>query len=133
MFQKEPRKRGFSLRETVCLYDMKNKETITEALGLDEKWLEEFTPKATDYWNQNDRISDALQEIASDIKDEEFGCNIQLSSYEKKLILAGFILGRETASAEISKKINSVSGLMGLLGAIREIKPDQDDEDEDED
>ena len=106
---------------------MKNKQTITEALGLPDSWIEESREKLIEIWNANERISDALERIGESIKVEEFDCEIPLSIYEKKLILSGWILGRETANGEISSKMKFLELLMKGMEAQRE----EDEEEED--
>lgn len=75
---------------------MKEKtKSITEGLGIETHYFENCKDIALEQWNKNETISDALLGLIEDVRDESFGIipEKNISSYEKKLILAGFFLG----------------------------------------
>ena len=73
----------------------KEKETITEALGLKPLWKKEADKLILYLLDNREKISDIIEEFALDTKQDEFGDgDYELTSYEKKLILGGFIMGQ---------------------------------------
>jgi S-adenosylmethionine synthetase len=106
-------------------------ETITQGLGIEDSWFENKVEDITRIWKKNEKISEALEEMAQIIKDEEFETVIPVSEYEKKLILAGYVCGQAAGQAdqEMTKKMEMLAMMAKLLGN----SPNFEDEDEDED
>jgi hypothetical protein len=73
---------------------MAKEQTITEGLGLSESIFEILKDVCQQRLKENNTISDALECIAEDVREEAFGeATARVSDYEKKLILSGYITG----------------------------------------
>lgn len=92
------------------------KETVSEAMGIKNEWFDKTRKASIEIWNETDKVSDALIQIAEHIKDEEFDTDIKLSDYEKKLILAGYTIGAESISNQLSDR----GGIIELLKKLKE-------------
>ena len=66
-----------------------NNETITQCLGISDSWFDEIVNEITRIWNENRKVSEALEQMAQLIKDKEFQTQIPITEYEKKLVLSG--------------------------------------------
>ena len=70
------------------------KDSISEALGVPDNWMETFDDHLKSLYKTSTSFSDLLLEMSYLIREEEFGeNNNKLSQYEKKLLLAGFLVG----------------------------------------
>ena len=96
----------------------KNKDiTISEGLGVTEEFFEKALDIASESINTNDLLSDAIIETALSVREEDLGeCNTDLSSYEKKLVLTGFILGLK--KIERDQEMIMKNSIMGIVGGI---------------
>lgn len=70
-------------------------ETITEGLGIEEKFFETGQEMVKKFWGSTETVSDLLNNLAKEVRDEVLGSDIEssITSYEKKLILVGFFAG----------------------------------------
>ena len=70
-------------------------QSITEAIGVNEKWYNELHPKVLEGLKSKELISDVINELADDVRTECFGevNNVELSDYEKKLLMVGYLIG----------------------------------------
>jgi hypothetical protein len=95
-----------------------NKETITQGLGIPDSWFDQKVDDIIRIWKNNEKVSEALEEMTQFIKDEEFGTEIAPTEYEKKLILAGYVCGQAASHAnqETEKKMEMLSMMAKLLG-----------------
>lgn len=81
-------------------------ETVTEGLGLKNDFFEEAEGIVKQNLEKYDTISDALAATAAEVRDGELGeVDIKITAYEKKLILAGFVMGCMRASSEAKQKL----------------------------
>lgn len=89
-------------------------QSITEAIGVNEKWYEELHPKVIEGLKSKELVSDVISELADDVRTECFGevNNVKLSDYEKKLLLVGYLVGlqRGTFSANPFSFIEHIFG-----------------------
>jgi hypothetical protein len=73
----------------------KNKETIADALGLSTEWKRRADRRILRLMETKENISDIIEDFAYTTKDEEFGDgDWEITEYEKKLMLGGFMLGQ---------------------------------------
>jgi hypothetical protein len=95
-----------------------NKETITQGLGIPDSWFDGKVDDITRIWKENEKVSEALEEMAQEIKNEEFETRIPVTEYEKKLILAGYVCGQAASHAdqEMERKMEMLSTMAKLLG-----------------
>jgi len=71
------------------------RETITGALGIEEGWYENAIQEIADNWGELPTISDTIEWAAKETRDNELGVvNTDLTVYEKKLVMVGFIIGQ---------------------------------------
>lgn len=101
--------------------ETRDKSTITGGLGLEEKFFEEGQNMVKEAYMRTDTVSEMLEELAKDVRDESLGkMEAPITSYEKKLVFVGFLSGilREKANSagqeEVQKRILGLLG--GLLG-----------------
>jgi|688.fasta_scaffold217031_4 hypothetical protein len=105
--------------------------TITEGLGITDESFETSLSIASNSINSNNLISDAMIETALNVREGELGeCNTNLSNYEKKLVLTGFLLGLK--KIERDHEMMMKSSIMGIIGGIAGFTiSDSDDEEND--
>jgi len=73
---------------------MEKDVTITEGLGLPNEIFVQTRDIVQEHWGNSSTVSEALEDIARGIQEEDLGTDVPLSTYEKRLILAGYITGR---------------------------------------
>lgn len=73
----------------------KNKSTITGGLGIEESFFETAINISENVFGCNETISDAMLDAAKEVRNESLGEleGVEITSYEKKLILVGYICG----------------------------------------
>jgi hypothetical protein len=109
-----------------------NDITITEGLGITDESFETSLSIASDSINSNDLISDAIIETALNVREDELGeCNTDLSNYEKKLVLTGFLLGLK--KIERDHEMIMKNSIMGIIGGIHGFQVSDSDDDEEND
>ena len=77
--------------------------SITEALRIEEGWLQKTQEFLKENYEKYETISDIMEETALFVRSEEFGedVNCKLSTYEKKLVMVGFMLGNMKAQSSL--------------------------------
>jgi hypothetical protein len=104
---------------------MSKEDSITGGLGLDEGCFDQLRAIAKKAFSDNNTISDALEAIAEDVRDESLGeTNYRVSEYEKKLILAGYITGLVKSQGrieEIRQVIEEIRQVMALAMASKDL------------
>ena len=98
-------------------------DSITGGLGLEEACFDELKTISQKRFSENQTISDALEAIAEDVRDNTLGeANLRVSQYEKKLILAGYITGLVRSENKI-KELKMITSLVlaSKSGGIEEI------------
>jgi hypothetical protein len=97
---------------------MSKEDSITGGLGLDEGYFDKLREIAKKRFSDNNTISDALEAIAEDVRDESLGeTNYRVSEYEKKLILAGYITGLVKSQG----RLQELRMLMALAMASKDL------------
>jgi hypothetical protein len=98
---------------------MAKKETIAEGLGLDSDWEILNEGKCLRCLADDDcpTISSSMEMRISQIQEEEMGISTPPSSYEKKLIMAGFEFAKHMT--ERKKRMLEMSG--GLEDIIEDL------------
>jgi len=98
-----------------------NESTITGGLGLEEGFFGEALELVAKNWKSQETVSDVLLEAAMDVRNAVLGEmeEVKLTSYEKKLVLVGYIAGLQRAHMEsLHEKLSSLGGIEGLLGGL---------------
>ena len=99
----------------------RDKSTISGGLGISEEFFEEAKKIVDQSYKKYDTISDALEAIGEEVRIEALGeCNEVLSDYERKLLLAGFLVGAKGTEGKLSGVLNAMKMLM-LLDGIPQI------------
>ena len=93
-----------------------NRETISQGVGIDNSWFEEKADRVVQIWKEHDKVSEALEHLAQEIKDEEFETQISITDYEKKLILAGYVIGQAASIIHAEEELLRISRRLGLFG-----------------
>ena len=88
--------------------------TITDGLGLEEECFDAMLKVARETYDEQETISDALLIMAFYTQREELNSSVKLSAYEKKLILAGYLIGR--IQSEMDDKIKMAELVVKMLG-----------------
>lgn len=97
---------------------MSKEDSITGGLGLEEGCFDQLREIAKKAFSDNNTISDALEAIAEDVRDESLGeTNYRVSEYEKKLILAGYITGLVKSQG----RLDELRMLMALAMASKDL------------
>lgn len=110
---------------------MSSKSTITGGLGIPDSFAEKAEDVVLDSLKKHDTLSDALIQIAKDIREDSLGeCDASVSDYEKRLIFAGFVVGIRKVERDLNQaKKEAFSGFIGdILKAFGESKETDDDE-----
>ena len=71
-------------------------KSITQAMGVNDKWFEDTNKVVIDLFksSESDLVSDVLLDSAKDVREDCFGeVTNELSDYEKKLLLTGYLVG----------------------------------------
>lgn len=84
--------------------------SITEALKIEEGWLQKTESFLKENYEKFETISEIMEETALFVRAEEFGedVNCQLSTYEKKLVMMGFMLGNMKAKTSLEEMHHSM-------------------------
>lgn len=91
-------------------------ETISQGLGIPNSWFEDKAGRIIQIWKEHEKVSKALESLAQEIKDEEFETDIPVTDYEKKLILAGYVIGHASSVIQNQEEMERIIGKMGFLG-----------------
>lgn len=84
------------------LNKMEKDLTLPQALGLEQNWYDALAKKVEEtYGNGTDKISDCMEQMMTDLKDDEFGeTTSNMSKYERKLVLLGYLIGLQRANGD---------------------------------
>ncbi len=107
----------------------KKNQTITEGLGIREDYFKVAQERVIKKLKDLDTVSDMLESVAEEIRDEELGeTNLRVSDYEKKLILSGFIMGCVRSEAEMSHKLEELKMIMSLMAISKQVSTRKDED-----
>lgn len=98
-----------------------NKSTITGGLGLEEEFFRESNLSLMENWKSQETVSDVLLEAAMDVRNGSLGEmeGVPLTSYEKKLVLVGYIAGLQKSQMDaMHEKMSALGGIGGLLDGL---------------
>lgn len=87
--------------------------TLSEAFGFTEGQFDNLAEIAKDSVMSSDLKTDALLKAGAKVKLDTFFSEAPLEEYEKKLLLAGMMIGEALAKMEMMKK--AVSQMFGGL------------------
>jgi hypothetical protein len=91
-------------------------QTITGGLGLNEDFFKEAEGIVKENLERYDTISEALAATAAEVRDGELGeVDMKITAYERKLVLAGFVMGCVRANAEAQHKLEMIK----MLGEMK--------------
>ena len=94
-------------------------QTITGGLGLNENFFKEAEEIVKENLEKYDTISDALAATAAEVRDGELGeVDMKITAYERKLVLAGFVMGCVRAAAEAKHKLMMIKMLEEMKGMV---------------
>ena len=98
------------------------KGTISECLGITEQDWEVTESLAESIMEKEDLISDALIKSATDIKSEEFGEDFEITHFEKRLLVAAYIIGINHGRSQILHTLEENPSAMLALMALGKIR-----------
>lgn len=74
---------------------VEKKDTISGSLGISDGWFESTVEMIGENWGKHKTVSDTMEWAAKETRDEELGgVNADLTVYEKKLVMTGFIIAQ---------------------------------------
>lgn len=98
---------------------MENQSTITQGLGIEDAWFDKKVDEVIQIWKKNTLVSEALEEICQEVKNEEFETQIPVTEYEKKLILIGYMVGQASSIME-SERTERLKGVLAMMTKMLE-------------
>jgi hypothetical protein len=102
------------------------KASINEALGIHQDWKILTDARIENLIDDKDTISEVIESEAMTIKEQEFGTgNYELTPYEKKLVLAGFMIAQEIHGRQM--RAAATGAMMKLLASRLGIDPNDAD------
>jgi hypothetical protein len=102
----------------------KKELTVTEGLGLESVFFKEAESIVKNNLKKYDTISEALAVTAGEVRNSELGeVNVSITAYERKLILAGFVMGCIRTAADATQKIQMLKMMMMLGGSEKTSLP----------
>lgn len=106
--------------------------TISGGLGLTNEYFDQLAEDCVESFESQSKLSEAILVSGRKIRDEELDVPGPLSRYEKKLLLAGYFLGKIHATKkshhdQVMKMMEKLVG--GLEGMGRKKSMDQEGED----
>jgi len=90
-----------------------DKSTISGGLGLTDACFDAIAQDCARTYNEQNCVSDCLLDSGNKIRVEELDVPGHLSRYEKKLLLAGFFIGRNHSDTLFAQ-----SGMKEILGGL---------------
>ena len=93
--------------------------TISGSLGITDQWADSQHEKTLETLGQKEEVSEVLEFLGKEAKWEELGVDSNsLTTYERKLMMVGFMTGSIVAQANQMKmmKENLMEVLLGSLG-----------------
>jgi len=79
--------------------------TITEGMGLPNECFDALLKDMREIYDAHSTISDVLDNATSHVRDDEFGFAGNISAYEKKLMLAGYLVGMVHSENQHKEKL----------------------------
>ena len=96
---------------------VKKDSTITEGLGLESGFFKEAELIVKNNLHKYDTISEALAVTAGEVRNNELGdVSGNITAYERKLILAGFVMGCIRTAADATEKLEMLKFMMMMKG-----------------
>jgi len=107
-----------------------DQDSVNGALGITDAWKESTIDFCVEQILERDRVTEVIETLIHDIKEEEFGeGTYDLTPYEKKLLFAGMLL--EKALSAQAKHMKGMESLLQMLKLLNE-DPDKDSDESDE-
>jgi hypothetical protein len=106
-----------------------DKSTISGGLGLTNACFDSIAEDCVQAYKDQDSISDTLLVSGNQIREEELDVPGNLSRYEKKLLLAGYFVGKIHSGVE--SKHQAIMKMMGKMMGDLGLEKSKDQEGED--
>lgn len=94
-----------------------SKETVSGGMGIPDEFFEKALEIVKESISSSSKVSDLLLSVAKEVREEHLGeIKEELSMYEKKLILSGFISGTVIQQNNSSNPgLQVLSGILAIL------------------
>jgi hypothetical protein len=100
--------------------------SINEAMGISKEWKILTDARIEELIDAKDTVSEVLETEILTIKEQEFGAgSYQLTPYERKIALAGFLVAQEIHIRKM--KAAAADAMLGLLASRLGIDPNAPD------
>ena len=106
-----------------------NPKTISGGLSLSDSCFEQLGNECVNSFKKCDSVSDTLLDCGNFVRSEELDVPGSLTRYEKKLLLAGYFVGK--IHVRFENKQEEIQKMMGGLFGDFERKKEMDQEGED--
>ena len=106
-----------------------NPNTISRGLSLSDSCFDSLANECVNSFKKCDSVSDTILDCGNSVRSEELDVPGSLTRYEKKLLLAGYFVGKIHAGFE--NKREEIQKMMGGLFGGLERKKEMDQEGED--
>ena len=93
--------------------------TIAEGLDLSEEWALINRYRIEKELESHDTVSDVLLICMESLREEEFGGDDKISSYEKKLVMVGFHLAQAIMQKQQEAAARALGDALEVLGSLR--------------
>jgi hypothetical protein len=101
--------------------------SINEAMGISKEWKILTDARIEELIEAKDTISEVLETEILTIKEQEFGTgSYELTPYERKIALAGFMIAQEIHTRQM--KAAAAEAMLGLLASKLGINPEGNEE-----
>ena len=110
-----------------------NPKTISGGLGLSDSYYDELGQETKEAYKEEDTVSDTLLNMGNRVRKEELDTPGALTRYERKILLAGYLVGTLHAQARIQAlKMGTMDSALGdLLKKLKgSLDPDKDPDSE---
>jgi len=110
-----------------------DKSTISGGLSLSNSYFDTLGQECVQFFKECDSVSDSLLFSGNSIREEELDVPGSLTRYEKKLLLAGYFIGKihSKFETEWEERKKEMEKLMRKLDEILDSKKAKDQEGED--
>jgi hypothetical protein len=106
-----------------------NPNTISGGLGLSDSYYDELGQETKEAYKEEDSVSDTLLNLGNRVRKEELDTPGALSRYERKILLAGFLVGiLHTQSRIQAIKLEAMDSAFGDL--LKKLKGSMDPDSE---
>jgi hypothetical protein len=106
-----------------------NPNTISGGLGLADSYYDELSQETKEAYKEEDTVSDTLLNVGNRVRKEELDTPGALTRYERKILLAGYLVGTLHSQARIKAlKLGAMDSALGDL--LKKLKGSMDPDSE---